>query len=227
MKYYDKYVDNKKGANLMFKKALVLVVIVVVLIGLYICAGKGRQVGKKEKAPVSVELGAVSTQGWGTYVSKYGFSVRHPMEWRVEELSDVKPSEMAYKGYKNFALTKNVSGEPYASMEFLFMNDILSSSWRDRFEKYFAVDSFDNLLLLLEKINQYKISERGKADKIVEIISPDNLMICLIYYDKKDPWQAYFYLPKWDTLAYVSIDADSSVKEIVPILKSIRYVSNN
>ena len=166
-------------------------------------------------------------QGWKTYVSKYGFSVSYPPDWQLEELRDVKPSEMEYKGYMNFALVRSVPSKPRVSIEFLFINKVLSGSWGNyTFGKGYTIDSLDKMLFLLEKMNQYKVSERGKIDKIVKLDVLPNLMICMIYYKKKDPWQAYFYLPKWDTLAYLSIDANSEEDEILTILRSIRYVSN-
>jgi len=64
---------------------LVNVVILCALIGLFGCVSKGKQAQKKEKTPTSIEVVAVSTKGWKTYVSKAGFSVTYPAEWYLEE----------------------------------------------------------------------------------------------------------------------------------------------
>jgi len=63
--------------------------VAILIVGLFFvgsgCIGKGKQTEKKEKMFASVEAVPVSTQGWKTYVSKYGFFVSYPKDMLLNE----------------------------------------------------------------------------------------------------------------------------------------------
>jgi len=77
----------------------------IVLVGLVGCVGEGKQAEKKEKAPASVEAIAVPTQELKTHVSKYGFSVKYPREWRLDEYWDYYPIPKSKQGLVPFAFS--------------------------------------------------------------------------------------------------------------------------
>ena len=96
---------NRKGEIEMKRKASGLLVVLIIcgLIGLIGCVpNQGQKKGKEVK---QVETTKPSTQEWKTYVSKYGFSVSYPANWKLEEDDYALLERKMEKGKVPFSLT--------------------------------------------------------------------------------------------------------------------------
>jgi len=205
----------------MKRGILVLVAVSVLcgLIGLFGCVGKGKQAEKQTKVLASVEVPAVSTQGWKTYVSKYGFSVKYPADWYLKEELDERGRDKP-EGYRPFDIynydADHPKNEPGVSISFGFNDETTQGMDKSMIPS----DPYQKIVFLAKKHNLF--IGKNESDRSKLYMAYPGILIKI--HNKLSG--IMFYIPESDALLGVDLDSEYGTAEYMAIIRTIKRHEN-